>query len=1297
VLTYATPAYTSLDVARGVTLIYSSAQAVPRGFVQLDASDNSIDDPAKMSLRLIRKSNGQPATLLSGGTEVFYQAGSGTFRVAAAFAADTMPTGAYDFSARVTNRWSSDSIADSVAVRVLILNEQASPFGWGWSLAGLEQLHFGHPDSSIVVTGGDGSISFFANPGCSSGSTCTYTRPAGDFTALKYDAALGRFTRRTLDGTVSTFFGSGTNRGRLEKIGDRYGNTTTFTWVSGRVEQITDPAGKVITLQYGVQGSYGAQGKLAKIIDPGGRDAKFAYDSVGNLIKVVDPDGVTALEAIYDSNHRLLASWGRTQARTDVTYELHGTVDSVKAPQIWTSDASDVRALTLIRSLTRALLPAAGKGSSSMPADAIRPESVYVRVTAPRGAVTKTWLHALGAPLKVVGQDPTAGEVVTTWVRNADGLPTQTTSPTNAITTYKWTGARLDSVMDYAAGVATKYKYDSTYNQVTHVYLNGELLQTNVYGTAGQLDTVKVDTSFSSFTYDSRGRLLTAKDPDGHEQRMAYLGSGFQNADWAAVVRNGVERKTTFGYDAFGRRTSATDHTGRVFTTAYDSLNRVRSTSAPDTMSISYSYDDTARVYTVTDAKTQAYRDSVNALGWVVKRTDPRGSSEFYEYDRHGNVTEHTSRRGAVVRFTYDDLDRVKTRVADAIGGALKDSAAFSYDPEGEWVAVSNAESADTLRFFSDGKANEAVSWRGTLTRYTVQWRYDADGLHNLTHLVAGAIAMYQNGQPVWVETRDSIMLGYDAALRQRLIARFPGGTYKGTSITYNRDGLPNGVRHPTGTGGSSNLQLGFRYTPSHALDTLSLNVTSLSQALARIYSHDVLDRVDSIAKVRVGNTQKFRVLEYTNLGRVKSATDENHWEEYDIVCPDPFDLTSCYTDTTFHVDTLRREVYTYDKVGNRKDHSAVVATGNRVTSFDGYTLTYDDDGNLTSKSKPGVWSQTFTWNALGQLVKVVTNGTTTTFGYDGWGRRVRKTVGATRTDYVLDADHVIAEANGSTLLRSYAYYPGVDLPHSVKVGSAVYYYVTETPGHVSGLVDESNQLKNQYEYTPFGEPITATEQVAQPLRFGAREYDSETKLYFHRARYYDPHVGRFISEDPIGLAGGLNKFAYAGNDPIQNLDPFGLSCYAAVLVRWRRVWEGPKVISFETDVTVLYYHGDCWPDAATQWYGARGPGDRLVREQPGGVFFEDKDEPYLQSCPDTRVSFSRLGITLGVRNPGRWLHWQQVTLSPVAPALPNEDGAGTVRTYQGRMVITDFISRETYNVIGTVDCTSGGYLFHTR
>jgi RHS repeat-associated protein len=173
----------------------------------------------------------------------------------------------------------------------------------------------------------------------------------------------------------------------------------------------------------------------------------------------------------------------------------------------------------------------------------------------------------------------------------------------------------------------------------------------------------------------------------------------------------------------------------------------------------------------------------------------------------------------------------------------------------------------------------------------------------------------------------------------------------------------------------------------------------------------------------------------------------------------------------------------------------------------------------------------------------VVTNGSTTTYGYDGWGRRIRKTVGGTRTDYLHDGAHLAVELDAAGKpVREYTYYAGLDQPHSMRRVSdnAVFYYTWESPGHVTGLVG-STKLANEYQYTPWGEALRVKEDVPQPLRYAGREYDAESGLYYVRARYYDPELGRFNSEDPIGLAGGINPYVYAGNDPVNSTDPLGL------------------------------------------------------------------------------------------------------------------------------------------------------------
>ncbi len=112
------------------------------------------------------------------------------------------------------------------------------------------------------------------------------------------------------------------------------------------------------------------------------------------------------------------------------------------------------------------------------------------------------------------------------------------------------------------------------------------------------------------------------------------------------------------------------------------------------------------------------------------------------------------------------------------------------------------------------------------------------------------------------------------------------------------------------------------------------------------------------------------------------------------------------------------------------------------------------------------------------------------------------------------------------------------------------YYYTMELPGHVSGLVDSTGVVVNRYLYSAFGKAEVLQEGVPNTLRYMAREWDADAGLYYVRNRWYDPEVGRFISEDPIGIAGGINLYVYVGNDPVNSLDPYGLvggSCVAVL------------------------------------------------------------------------------------------------------------------------------------------------------
>jgi RHS repeat-associated protein len=218
--------------------------------------------------------------------------------------------------------------------------------------------------------------------------------------------------------------------------------------------------------------------------------------------------------------------------------------------------------------------------------------------------------------------------------------------------------------------------------------------------------------------------------------------------------------------------------------------------------------------------------------------------------------------------------------------------------------------------------------------------------------------------------------------------------------------------------------------------------------------------------------------------------------------------------------------------------------TSNELTSNSAATFTYDSNGNTLTKSSSTGLTQ-YTWDFENRLSSVILPGTggIVSFKYDAVGRRIQKSGLNGTVNYIYDGVNLIEEVDSfGNLLGRYAQGTGIDEPLGELRSGTNAFYEADGLGSITSLSSSAGTVSNSYTYDTFGNGAQGGSFV-NPYRYTARDYDSEAGLQYSRARYYDPSIGRFISEDPFGLSGSdLNFYAYVHNSPTDSMDPFGLA-----------------------------------------------------------------------------------------------------------------------------------------------------------
>ena len=399
------------------------------------------------------------------------------------------------------------------------------------------------------------------------------------------------------------------------------------------------------------------------------------------------------------------------------------------------------------------------------------------------------------------------------------------------------------------------------------------------------------------------------------------------------------------------------------------------------------------------------------------------------------------------------------------------------------------------------------------------------------------------------------ITFQYDELNRQTV--KDPPGVNNTITTTYDKTGLVDLVK----TNGTAVF--------NHDYDTAG-RLIRVTRPDGKIIDYTV-DAAGNRAALKYPGTPTYTVnYSYDELGRPKEVKENGTTTLASWSYPDRLNATVTYANTTSRTvqRTLSGELATltntlngeapqfslyYNKTGQVTNQRTSVAayayqppgTGsnayvpnpmNQYGSVGAVTQTFDNNGNLTND---GTW--TFGYDAESRLTSASKTGVTASYLYDPFGRREQKTVNSTVTQYLLDGPSVIEEYDGSnTRTARYVYAPNIDEPLYMERNGNRYFYHFDGSGSVVALTGTNGVVVERYAYGPYGE-TTNTSSVGNPYRYTGRELDAETGLYYYRARYYSTSLGRFLQPDPIGYQGGLNLYAYVGNDPLNLTDPSGL------------------------------------------------------------------------------------------------------------------------------------------------------------
>lgn len=1038
-------------------------------------------------------------------------------------------------------------------------------FGRGWSTGYDESLR-AYNDIFIRLSLPDGRPIYFTRPD----SNASFASASPSFHGQLAQNSDGTFALSLKDGSVHRFSAVG----KLLSLADRNGNTTTLNYgVNGFLSSVTDPFGRVLTL------TTNGNGQVLSLSDAMGAIANYTYNG-DQLLSVTYADN-SAFQFTYDGNNHLLTvtdALGHTVESH--TYDAQG-----RALTSATDGGIEQYTLNYLNNNETDVTDALGRVSKYM----FEKGSGRNVVTSVEGLCScggsqlQSWTY--DSQLNVASKTDALGHVTSYTYDGDDNIVTSTDATGTVTITYNQFSQAL-TVTDQLGGVTTNaYDAQGNLHSGTNALGNPTYFASD---SRGQLLTITdARSKLTSFAYDASGNLITKTDALGHATQFSFDArsrlTSVTNAlgHTTAFTYDGVGRPTqitqadgsviSYEYDRGGRRIAMTDAKGIRTTYAYDGANRLTSETDALNQSTSYGYDLVSNLISHTDALgrvTNYEYDDFNRLKKVIYPPATAGSMRLFEavaYDAAGNVVNRTDTAGRVTTLTYDGVNRVVTTTDaankvtsfeyDALGrttamvDALSQRYRFRYDAVGQLKRVRRGAGVMSFQYDPVGNRKRRTDYNGTLTTYD----YDAlNRLKTIDYPDATTVDYtYDKLSRLQTATNESGTLNLDYNKMNRVTSVTD---VFGQVVDYNYDLNGNrtklslnaavvatyrydAIDRLTKILDAASATFNFAYDPTSKLTSLKA-----PNGVNANYQYDGLDRLTRLTNKKGQATIadfQYQFNNASNISQVSDLASTNNYS-YDFV-----DRLAAATHSN-----QPNESYVYDGVGNRTSSNLSASYGyqpfNRLVSTASASYTYDANFNLISKTEASGTTQ-YVWDFENRLKQVtLPNGKIVSYKYDALGRRVERSatvappLPVTTTErYIYDGADVIRDTDGNGVtLADYLNGPGIDNKLRQTTATGSLYFVQDHLGSTRALTDAIGNVVEQQQYDSFGNSAGSTR-----TRYGytGRERDPDTGLYYYRARFYDPHLGRFISEDPIRLAGGINQFSYVSNNPQNSIDPTGL------------------------------------------------------------------------------------------------------------------------------------------------------------